>query len=318
MVNLFGFLIIITFIAFWVFFIAWIVSKISKKPNFAKGKYVIISFFAPIVAFILFGIATSHDPEYNSDSSNSAKSSSSVSTSVKKKQIAKKTALFKITSKKNSAGDFETDSTGNFKLQGKANKNISIQLTGNPGYDDTKIATQSVKKGSDFSIPINVTVQNPILDVKILAISGKTRYRKTIHIYNNSDAYSSSQSAEDSSVAASESSSSSAASSEKAVKAEGETALIKAEAYANSEYLSKAAIREQLTSSVEGFSESATDYAMEHLKGVDWDENALAQAKDYQNEQAMSPSAIREQLISSYGGQFTPAQADYAIQHLND
>ncbi len=69
---------------------------------------------------------------------------------------------------------------------------------------------------------------------------------------------------------------------------------------------------------MEGFSESATDYAMEHLKGVDWDENALAQAKDYQNEQAMSPSAIREQLISSYGGQFTPAQADYAIQHLND
>jgi hypothetical protein len=32
---------------------------------------------------------------------------------------------------------------------------------------------------------------------------------------------------------------------------------------------------------------------------------------------AMSPEAIRDQLVSEYGGQFTPEEAEYAIQHLN-
>jgi len=32
----------------------------------------------------------------------------------------------------------------------------------------------------------------------------------------------------------------------------------------------------------------------------------------------MSPSAIRDQLTSEYGEKFTTAEADYAIQHLND
>lgn len=32
----------------------------------------------------------------------------------------------------------------------------------------------------------------------------------------------------------------------------------------------------------------------------------------------MSTAAIRDQLISAAGEQFTPEEADYAIQHLND
>lgn len=31
----------------------------------------------------------------------------------------------------------------------------------------------------------------------------------------------------------------------------------------------------------------------------------------------MSPAAIHDQLTSEYGGQFTTAQADYAIENLN-
>lgn len=33
---------------------------------------------------------------------------------------------------------------------------------------------------------------------------------------------------------------------------------------------------------------------------------------------AMSPEEIREQLTSEYGEKFTPEEANYAIQHLND
>ena len=33
---------------------------------------------------------------------------------------------------------------------------------------------------------------------------------------------------------------------------------------------------------------------------------------------AMSPEGIREQLTSAAGEQFTPEEAAYAIQHLND
>jgi hypothetical protein len=32
---------------------------------------------------------------------------------------------------------------------------------------------------------------------------------------------------------------------------------------------------------------------------------------------AMSPEAIRDQLTSDAGEKFTPEEADYAVQHLN-
>jgi len=51
---------------------------------------------------------------------------------------------------------------------------------------------------------------------------------------------------------------------------------------------------------------------------ANWNENALKKAKSYQEDQDMSPEAVREQLTSEYGEQFTPEEANYAINHLNN
>ncbi|WP_367295155.1 Ltp family lipoprotein [Levilactobacillus yonginensis] len=102
------------------------------------------------------------------------------------------------------------------------------------------------------------------------------------------------------------------------VPAEYEAALSKAESYADSMDMSKEGIYEQLTSDAgEQFSDKAATYAMNHLTDVDWNANALAKAKSYQKDMHMSSSAIRDQLTSSSGEQFTDAQADYAVSHLN-
>ena len=45
---------------------------------------------------------------------------------------------------------------------------------------------------------------------------------------------------------------------------------------------------------------------------------AAAKAKQYQKEQAMSRDAIYDQLTSEYGEQFTPEEAQYAVEHLGD
>lgn len=46
--------------------------------------------------------------------------------------------------------------------------------------------------------------------------------------------------------------------------------------------------------------------------------SALAKARSYQSDTSMSPEAIRDQLTSDSGEKFTPDEANYAIQHLND
>lgn len=56
-------------------------------------------------------------------------------------------------------------------------------------------------------------------------------------------------------------------------------------------------------------------YAIANIK-ANWNKNALHKAKEYQEEQNMSPDAIYDQLTSDYGEQFTPDEANYAIQHL--
>lgn len=103
------------------------------------------------------------------------------------------------------------------------------------------------------------------------------------------------------------------------VPAEYEAALNKAESYADSMDMSEKGIYDQLTSDAgEQFSDKAATYAMDHLTDVDWNANALAKAKTYQKEMSMSADAIRDQLTSSAGEQFTSAQADYAVSHLDD
>lgn len=120
---------------------------------------------------------------------------------------------------------------------------------------------------------------------------------------------------------------STAPSAEQANKAEAEdtsipkeykSALNKAASYANTMYMSKRGVYDQLVSDYgEKFSAEAAQYAIDNVK-ADWNANALSKAKNYQNTMNMSPAAIHDQLISEYGEKFTQSEADYAIQHLND
>ena len=100
------------------------------------------------------------------------------------------------------------------------------------------------------------------------------------------------------------------------VPTEFKNALLKAQLYADTMYMSKAAIYDQLTSEYgEQFPADAAQYAIDNLD-VDWNSNALEKAKTYQETMSMSKSAIYDQLISEYGEKFTPEQAQYAIDHL--
>ena len=122
-----------------------------------------------------------------------------------------------------------------------------------------------------------------------------------------------------SSQSSSSTESSSSKSSSSSVPAEYKSALVKAKSYATMMKMSKKGVYDQLTADAgEKFSAQAAQYAIDHLTGIDWNANALAKAKSYQKDMAMSPEAIRDQLTSASGEQFTPQEADYAIQHLND
>ena len=79
--------------------------------------------------------------------------------------------------------------------------------------------------------------------------------------------------------------------------------------------MSKQGIYNQLTSSVEGFTKEAAQYAIDNIE-ADWNKNALEKAKTYQTSMNMSSKAIYNQLISSVEG-FTKSEAQYAIDNLN-
>ena len=98
---------------------------------------------------------------------------------------------------------------------------------------------------------------------------------------------------------------------------EYKNALIKAESYAKTMHMSKAAIYEQLTSEYgERFPKDAAQYAIDNLNSINWNENALKKAQSYQENMHMSKDAIYDQLVSEYGEKFTPEQARYAVDHL--
>lgn len=97
----------------------------------------------------------------------------------------------------------------------------------------------------------------------------------------------------------------------------GETnALKKAESYSKLMHMSKKGIYNQLTSSIEGFTDEEAQYAIDNIK-ADWNTNALEKAKSYQKTMSMSKNAIYNQLTSSVEG-FTNEEAQYAIDHLDD
>lgn len=95
-------------------------------------------------------------------------------------------------------------------------------------------------------------------------------------------------------------------------------ALVKADSYANSMFMSKKGVYDQLVSEYgEQFSKKAAEYAIKNVE-ADWNNNALVKAREYQEGMSMSPKRIHDQLTSSYGEKFTKKQADYAIKHLKD
>ncbi|CAJ1187190.1 Ltp family lipoprotein [Companilactobacillus nantensis] len=95
-----------------------------------------------------------------------------------------------------------------------------------------------------------------------------------------------------------------------------QNALKKAQEYAESQNMSQQAIHNQLITK-NTFSVKQAQYAVDNLK-ADFNYNALVTAKKYQRDLGFSPAKIREVLISDDNESFTPAQADYAIEHLND
>ena len=95
---------------------------------------------------------------------------------------------------------------------------------------------------------------------------------------------------------------------------EEKNALKKAETYSNSLHMSKQGIYNQLTSSIEGFTKEAAQYAIDNIE-ADWNKNALEKAKTYQTSMNMSSKAIYNQLVSSVEG-FTKSEAQYAIDNL--
>ena len=93
-------------------------------------------------------------------------------------------------------------------------------------------------------------------------------------------------------------------------------ALKKAETYSEMMHMSKQGIYNQLTSSVEGFTKEAAQYAIDNID-ADWKANALEKAKTYQQTMSMSKQGVYNQLTSSVEG-FTKEEAQYAIDHLDD
>jgi hypothetical protein len=73
------------------------------------------------------------------------------------------------------------------------------------------------------------------------------------------------------------------------VPAEYESALSKADTYANMMHMSKAGLFDQHTSEYgEQFSAEAAQYAVDNVV-ADWNANALAKAKTYQDDMSMAP-----------------------------
>lgn len=103
---------------------------------------------------------------------------------------------------------------------------------------------------------------------------------------------------------------------EASIPREHKSALKKAKLYAESMYMSKAGIYDQLTSEYgENFPAEAAQYAIDNLEH-DWKENALKKAEFYANDMSMSDSAVYDQLVSDFGEKFTPEEAKYAVDNL--
>ena len=104
------------------------------------------------------------------------------------------------------------------------------------------------------------------------------------------------------------------------IPAEYRPALRKANDYSDIFHMSKAKIYNQLTSEFgENFTAEVAQYAVDNAD-IDWKENALITAEFYQEQYqgnlAYTKEEIYDKLISEFE-QFTPEEAQYAIDNLN-
>lgn len=95
------------------------------------------------------------------------------------------------------------------------------------------------------------------------------------------------------------------------------SALAEARDYLEFSSFSYTGLYDQLTSEYGGqYSPEAAQYAMDNLSDVDWNAEALEAAEDYIEFSDFSYAGLYDQLTSEYGSQFTPEQAQYAIDNL--
>ena len=95
-------------------------------------------------------------------------------------------------------------------------------------------------------------------------------------------------------------------------------ALSSAQGYlSDGQGFSRAGLIKQLTSPYGSqFSTADATWAVDHA-GADWDAQALTAAKGYMSDgQGFSRAGLIQQLTSPYGGDFTLAQATYAVNHV--
>ena len=103
---------------------------------------------------------------------------------------------------------------------------------------------------------------------------------------------------------------------EDTVPKEYKSALSWAKMYSDTMHMSKAEIYETLLRRSR-FTEEAAQYAIDNV-GADWKENALEAAKALRKrEPILSSESIYELLTFKYGKQFTPEEAQYAIDNLD-
>lgn len=99
-----------------------------------------------------------------------------------------------------------------------------------------------------------------------------------------------------------------------------QSAVRSAESYLSFSGFSRAGLFQQLTSEYgEGFAAEDAEFAiatLEQAGKVDWNQEAVESAKSYLDFQGFSRSGLFDQLTSEYGEQFTPDQANFALDTI--
>lgn len=99
-----------------------------------------------------------------------------------------------------------------------------------------------------------------------------------------------------------------------------EAAYRSAKSYVEFKGFSRAGLLQQLTSQYgEGFAQADAEWGVAQLEAkgeVDWNQMAVESAKSYMEMKGFSRTGLFQQLTSKYGEQFTPDQANFALDQI--